>query len=276
MPDEANNQPHFSTTLIPDIPYRTVGDTTLLAEIIRPDPPPAAPMPAVIYIHGGAWMYGDRTANRSAFLAARGFFTVSIDYRSSLQARFPAQLEDARAAVRWLRANAARYQVDPERIGIWGHSAGAHLAALVGTSGRLPAIAEPVAPGEPTCQVQAVATLACPTDFLQMGGWHEDAESPESRLVGGPVRERLALVRLANPVTYVQAGAPPFLLIHGAGDEVVPIRQSELLARALEARGNAVTFVAIPGAGHNFGDDELSWPEAQRLVLEFFRAQLRP
>lgn len=264
----------LATELLPDIPFRTVGGAALMVEVIRPDPPPPAPMPAVIYIHGGAWIHGDRTVNRSEFLAERGFFTISIDYRSSRQATFPAQLEDARAAVRWLRASAAGYQVDPGRIGVWGHSAGAHLAALVGATGHLHSIGEPVGPGEPSSEVQAVAALACPTDFLQMGGWHEAPDSPEAQLVGGPIRERLDAVRAANPISYVRAGAPPFLLVHGEEDEIVPIGQSELLARALRESDNDVELVRIPGAGHNFGADEPSWAEARRLVLGFFRARL--
>jgi acetyl esterase/lipase len=265
----------FTTILLSDVVFRTIGDTTLMVEIIHPDPVPASLMPAIIYIHGGAWMHGDRTVNRNEFLAAHGFFTISIDYRSSYQAVFPAQLEDAKAAVRWLRSHAAQYQIDPQRIGIWGHSAGAHLAALVGTCGHLPTIAEPIAPTEPSSQVQAVATLACPTDFLQMGGWHEAADSPEAQLVGGPIRQRVAMVQMANPITYVQAHAPPFLLIHGEQDEIVPNAQSELLAQALQTTGNAVTLIVIPEAGHNFGADEPSWEEAQRLVLAFFRKHLQ-
>lgn len=249
----------FATVVLPDIPYRTVGDSTLMLEIIRPEPIPTVPMPAIIYIHGGAWMSGDRTANnRNAFLAAQGFFTISIDYRSSLYAVFPAQLEDAKAAVRWLRAHAAQYQIDPQRIGIWGHSAGAHLAALVGTSGHRQTIAESTTVTEPSSRVQAVATLACPTDFLQMGGWHEAVDSPEAQLVGGPIRERVALVQLANPITYLQPDAPPFLLIHGEQDEIVPLGQSELLAQALRANGTAVRFISMPEAGHTFGVDEAS------------------
>ncbi|MBK9715913.1 MAG: alpha/beta hydrolase [Kouleothrix sp.] len=264
-----------ATALVSDVAYHLVDDTTLMVEIIRPDPVPAAPMPAIIYIHGGAWMYGDRTVNRNAFLAAQGFFTVSIDYRSSLQAIFPAQLDDAKTAVRWLRSHAAQYHIDPQRIGIWGHSAGAHLAALVGVSGHLPAIAETIGPNEPSSRVQAVATLACPTDFLQMGGWHEAPDSPEAQLVGGPIRERVNVVHMANPITYVQPAAPPFLLMHGECDEIVPIAQSELLAHALRAAGNAVTLIAIPDAGHNFGEDEASWAEAQRQVVAFFRKELQ-
>ena len=108
-----------------------------------------------------------------------------------------------------------------------------------------------------------------------MGGWHEAPDSPEAQLVGGPIRERVNVVHMANPITYVQPAAPPFLLMHGECDEIVPIAQSELLAHALRAAGNAVTLIAIPDAGHNFGEDEASWAEAQRQVVAFFRKELQ-
>jgi acetyl esterase/lipase len=266
--------PPGPTVLIPDVHYRTIGDTTLMAEIIRPEAPAAAPHPAIISVHGGAWMHGDRTINRNAFLAERGFFTISIDYRLSGQAIFPAQIEDVKAAIRWVRDQAAHYQIDPQRIGIWGHSAGAHLAALAGTSGHLATLGDSNASDMPTSQVQAVATLACPTDFLQMGGWHDAADSPEAQLVGGPVHMRTEMVRMANPITYVRPGAPPFLLIHGDQDDIVPIGQSELLSQALHAAGNDVTFIPVAGAGHNFGADEASWATAQSQILAFFAEHL--
>jgi len=268
--------PPGPTVQTPDVPYRTIGNTTLMAEIIRPEQRPAAPLPAIIYIHGGAWMHGDRTINRNACLAERGFFTISIDYRLSGQAIFPAQIEDVKAAIRWLRDRAAYYQIDPQRIGIWGHSAGAHLAALAGTSGHLTTLADPETSDRGASNVQAVATLACPTDFLQMGGWHDDADSPEAQLVGGPIHERIEMVRMANPISYVRPGAPPFLLIHGDQDDIVPIGQSELLSQALQAAGNQITFIPIAGAGHNFGADEASWATAQSLILAFFTERLCP
>jgi len=173
-----------------------------------------------------------------------------------------------------LRAHAAHYQIDPQRIGVWGHSAGAHLAALAGTSGHLATFGDRDAPEAPACDVRAVATLACPTDFLHMGRWHDDADSPEAQLVGGPIHERTELVRIANPISYVRPGAPAFLLIHGDQDDIVPIGQSELLSQALHAAGNRVTFVPIAGAGHNFGADEASWAAAQSLILTFFAQHL--
>jgi acetyl esterase/lipase len=231
-------------------------------------------MPVVIYIHGGGWMSGDRRENRNGVLAPHGFFTISIDYRLSHQAIFPAQIEDAKTAVRWVRAHAAQYHLDPTRIGVWGHSAGAHLAALLGTSAG---VAELEGAGEwagYSSRVQAVATLAAPTDFLRMGGWHDDPDSPEARLVGGPIHERVDRVRMANPLTYVRSDAPPFLLLHGDDDTIVPIGQSVLLHQALRAAGCDATFVPLAGASHDFDADEPSWHEARHMVLAFFKRHL--
>lgn len=122
---------------INDVPFAAVDGITLRLNLRRPEPLPVAPMPIVVYIHGGAWMHNDRTVDRSQFLDGCGFLTASIDYRLSHQAIFPAQLQDAKAAIRWLRARAAEYHADGSRIGVWGHSSGAHLAALLGTTGDL-------------------------------------------------------------------------------------------------------------------------------------------
>ncbi len=121
-------------TLMPDVPYGMAGGAPLLLDILRPESPPPAPMPAVVEIHGGGWAEGEKDALRNRFFAERGYFTVSINYRLSSEAIFPAQAHDAKAAVRWLRAHASEYGVDPDRVGVWGHSAGGHLAALLGTS----------------------------------------------------------------------------------------------------------------------------------------------
>lgn len=265
----------ISKYCILDVTFGEADGIPLRLEIVRPEPIPDSPMPVVVYIHGGAWMHGDRQDNRNAILAAHGFFTISIDYRHSDQAIFPAQIEDAKAAVRWLRAQASQYHIDPNRIGVWGHSAGAHLAALLGTSGDVPLLEGNSGSSGYSSRVHAVVTLACPIDFLQMGGWHEAPDSPEAQLVGGPIRERRSLVTMANPITYVRKDAPPFLLIHGDKDEIVPIGQSELLYQALQKVGVDVTFSIISGGTHDFGEDDPSWTETQRLVLSFFNKHLR-
>lgn len=259
---------------INDIPFAEVDGVTLFLNIRHPKPLPATPLPAVVYIHGGAWMHGDRTVDRSPFLDGCGFFAVSVDYRSSHQATFPAQVHDVKAAIRWLRAHADEFPVDASRIGVWGHSSGAHLAALLGTTGNLADLEGTVGEVGPSSCVQAVAAISTPTDFSRMGGWHNAPDAPEAQLIGGPIPERAAEARHASPVTYVRSGMPPFLLIYGDQDEIVPPEQSRFFYEKLRAAGGDVTLVEMPGSGHNFDLTDPHLPEVNQLVRDFFLEHL--
>jgi acetyl esterase/lipase len=185
-----------------------------------------------------------------------GYAVASIDYRLSQDALFPAQIQDCKAAVRWLRANAAAYRLDPDRFAAWGYSAGGYLAALLGVCGGV----ERFDTGDNlrvSCRVRAVVDYYGPTDFLQMDAHalpsaapHNPPNSPESQLIGGPIQENKEKVKAANPITYVTPAAPPFLIFHGDADPVVPHQQSRLLAKALERAGVPVTFYTVRGSGH--------------------------
>ncbi|MCS7337407.1 MAG: alpha/beta hydrolase [Verrucomicrobiae bacterium] len=230
-------------------------------------------LPLVVWIHGGAWLGGSKELCPALFLLRDGFAVASINYRLSQHATFPAQLEDCKTAIRWLRAHAREYGIDPDRIGVWGVSAGGHLAALLGTTGGTTEFDK----GEyltVSSRVQAVCDWFGPTDLTQMSKFpsdidHDAPDSPESRLLGGPVQENQEKARRANPITYVSKDAPPFLIMHGDKDRLVPLNQSELLADALKRAGVQVTFHVIRGAGHGFGAKEHF-----ELVREFFIAQL--
>jgi acetyl esterase/lipase len=233
--------------------------------------------PLLILIHGGAFMMGDKgQENVTPFLAA-GYAVASLNYRLSGDALFPAQIEDCKAAVRWLRAQAGKYNLDPERFGVWGASAGGHLAAMVG----LTAAGKTFETGENrevSSGVQAVADYFGPTDFLQMdthrlpsGQVHDLANSPESKLVGGPIQENKEKVAKANPITYVTAKAPPFFIAHGDMDPLVPYHQSQLLEAALKQAGVPVQFYPVKGGGHGFHD-----VTADQLMMAFFAKILRP
>jgi len=262
--------------MLPDILYTTADGIPLYLDIIQPDPLPQGRMPVVIYIHGGGWMGGNRKGERNTFLAENGFFTISIDYRFSQQAPYPAQIEDVKAAVRWVRANAEHYQLDPEHIGVWGHSAGGHLAALLGTSANVPELEGKSSPQLFSSSVQAVIDLSGPTDLSQMGGWHDLPDSPEARLLGAPVQESPDLVRFANPITYIHADVPPFLIFHGTQDTTVPVNQSELLYEALKDAGTDATFTRIQDEDHNLtakGGESFTF--IYEKVLEFFTRHLK-
>ncbi|WP_308410447.1 alpha/beta hydrolase [Fischerella muscicola] len=205
-----------------------------------------------------------------------------INYRLSHQAIFPAQIEDAKAAVRWLRAHAKQYQLNPQRIGAWGFSAGGHLAALLGTSDNILTLEGKGGYSEYPSHVQAVVTMGGPTDLLQMGGWHDAPDSPEARLVGGSIHEKQEVVNQANPITYIKPTPPPFLIIHGECDELVPIGQAELLYQALKAVGGNVTFVRVREGNHGFclanqpyPNEQVFQMEIEQLVLAFFQKHLQ-
>jgi acetyl esterase/lipase len=222
---------------------------------------PTPPAPAIVHLHGGGWAVGSRRRFGRAFrswiptpqelLAQAGFAVASVDYRLSGEAVFPAQLHDAKAAVRWLRANALILQVDPGRIVAWGESAGGQLALMLGLTGKRPDLAGAVgdALGE-SSDVCAVVDWYGVTDFSALDGDRLTAGSFESRLLGGPLRERADLASLASPVTHVHADAPPIHIHHGDADTVVSYGQSELLVRALRNVGCEVELITHPGGDH--------------------------
>ncbi len=223
--------------------YSAPGGRPLLADLYLPEGT-ARPLPAVLYLHLGGWVRGDRRTcpDLARFSVQSGLAMLSIDYRLSGEAIFPAALDDVFAALDWLRSDGPAHGLDPERLGIWGASAGGHLAALAALSRPQPGL---------RCVVAAYA----PIDFYQMTERSFAPDSYESRFLGAPIRQVPELVARANPVTYVRPGAPPFLIVHGREDRLVPLRQSELLYEALRAHGNPVTLSVIDGLGHAFFED---------------------
>jgi acetyl esterase/lipase len=239
------------------------------------------PEPLVVWIHGGAWMSGDKSWMPPVlYLLDNGFAMTSIDYRLSQEALFPAQIEDCKAAIRWLRANAARYNLDPDRVGAWGESAGGHLAALLGTAGDVAAWDQQGGNREYSSRVQAVCDWFGPSDLLQMGVMksgsdHNAADAPEALLIGGLVQENKEKAKRANPITYITPETPSFFIMHGEQDDVVPLGQSELLHRALVEAGLDSTLMVIPGMGHGVMElDKEHWAELQRNVVDFFKRTL--
>jgi acetyl esterase/lipase len=233
-------------------------------------------VPLIIFIHGGGFSRGDKgDQNPSPFLAD-GYAFASLNYRLSPDAIFPAQIEDCKSAVRWLRTNASKYRLDPDRFGAWGTSAGGHLVAMLGTTGdtKVFDVGENL---EVSSRVQAVADWFGPTDFLQMdahrlpdGMGHDAPGSPESRLIGGPIQHNKDKVVRANPITYITAGAPPFLIAHGDADRLVPHHQSVLLEAALKMAGVPVTFYTVKGGGHGFRN-----ATADEMRKKFFAKYLK-
>lgn len=263
-----------SGRVLRDLVYARVEGKQLRLDLYLPHPA-SAPAPTVVWIHGGAWRTGSKDKTPAARLSGRGYAVASVAYRLSHEAVFPAQIHDVKAAVRWLRANAREYNLDPDRFAAWGPSAGGHLAALLGTSGGVKELEGTLGNLEQSSRVQAVIDFFGPTDFLQMDAagstmQHDAPDSPESMLIGGPIQVHPDKAARANPITYISPAAPPFLILHGDKDFTVPHHQSVLLYEALKKAGASVRFETIRGAGHGF-----SGPEIDRMVDEFLDRVLR-
>jgi acetyl esterase/lipase len=236
-------------------------------------PGTGGPFPVIVWVHGGAWLGGSKDNCPALPFVGRGYAVASINYRLSQHAPFPAQIEDCKAAVRWLRAHAREYHLDPDHVGAWGASAGGHLVALLGTSGGVKEWEGKEGNREQSSRVQAVVDWFGPTDFTKMGGSHDRPNSPEARLIGGPVRDNPEKAARANPITYISKDDPPFLILHGDRDNTVPFNQSELLAEALQKAGVEVTFVPVQGAGH--GGRDFNSPANRKRIEDFFDKHLK-
>lgn len=280
-PSEFTLMPAIQYGEVPGLPW----EAPLYLDMLYPSPLPVDPAPAIIYLHGGGWAEGERSTGLypwlNPLLASHGFITVSVDYRLSRFASFPAQIYDVKAAVRWLRANAEQYHIHPERIGAWGDSAGGHLVSLLGVTGDLPELEGNYGSSGYSSRIQAVITRCAPYDFLSPGGeLINDAPSPVTQLFAGTVSEREELMRLASPIYHVRPGLPPFQIVHGTLDETVPFAQSRKFTAALKAAGNEVDFLTIPGAYHNLCPEELlpwadkPWDEMGWKALAFFQRHL--
>ncbi|MSU23062.1 MAG: alpha/beta hydrolase [Opitutus sp.] len=265
-----------------DLVFARAGEQNLVLDLYLPEKRPAS-LPVVLWIYGGAWRSRNRAqqAPKASWLAGHGYAVAVIDYRLSSEARFPAQINDCKAAVRWLRAHATKFGLDGNRIGAWGESSGGHLATLLGVTGGVADLEGELGHAEQSSRVQAVVDFFGPTDFLQMAAHalpgatlqHDSPDSPESRLVGGAIQENAAKVARANPIVYVTREVPPFFIVHGEQDLSVPLHQSELLFAALQAARRDVTFYKIAGAGHS---GPLFTTEPLRAaVLAFFDQQLK-
>ncbi len=265
-----------------DLVYARVGRRELHLDLYLPEKA-KRPLPVVCWVHGGGWKSGSKEGGGPAVaLVARGYAVASIEYRLSGEAKFPAAVADCKAAIRWLRANADKYGLDPKRFGAWGSSAGGHLVALLGTAGDDVKLFDLHKEHlDQSAEVQAVCDWFGPTDFLRMNDFpsridHLAPDSPESQFIGGPVLENRDKCRQASPLTYVTPDDPPFLIMHGDKDNVVPYNQSELLYEALKKAGVEVTLYCVKGGGHGFGGAVQDTRESLiQMVAEFFDKHLK-
>jgi acetyl esterase/lipase len=235
-------------------------------------------LPVIVAIHGGGWIGGDKRAVLGRIIpwvASGKYAGVSVGYRLSSQATWPAQLHDCKAAIRWIRANADKYGLDVQKIGVIGWSAGGHLVAMLGTTGDDPKLDGELGPYRAqSTRVQCVVDFFGPADLRTV--WDELGDQPGrpgvlvQTLLGGPVKERAELAASASPVVFASADDPPFLIVHGTEDRTVPFWQSVRLRDRLREVGVPVALITVQGGGHgNFRN-----PKIDTLVEQFFATHL--
>ena len=292
MPDRALAFPGGITALA-DVPFSTpVGYRPVTLDLYHK--PGAGPKPLIIYVHGGGWVAGNTRAAGAlqdfpaalAKLAGEGFVVASLEYRLAAEAPHPAQLQDVRAAIRFLKANAIRYGIDSQRIALWGGSAGGHLAALAATSCQdtsfdpAPRAGQPALPAGDTC-VQAAAIWYGVFDFAPILARQTQPGAPaaENQLLRcTPATCPPDRVANVSPATFFSQQSPPFLLIHGNDDRTVPVEQSHLAEAKLKALGVPVTAIYIPAVDHSFIGRESATTHAATMTavnatFNFFHAQ---
>jgi acetyl esterase/lipase len=230
------------------------------------------PFPLVLWVHGGGWTGGSKEGNPLMPMLAKGYAVASTNYRFSQHAPFPAQIHDCKAAVRYLRANAVKYKLAPDRFGVAGASAGGHLVALLGTTGNVKELEGKVGSHpDVSSKVQCVVDVFGPTDLIKLAG-ATDAESPITKLMGGKMSEKKELATQANPITHITKDCPPFLILHGDMDKLVLPNQSELLLEALQKAKIPAELVVVKGAGH---DGKVMGGENAAKVAAFFDSHLK-
>lgn len=267
-----------------DIAYIEGGDDAQKLDLYLPEKPSEQPLPLIVHIHGGGWIGGNKFPCPVAGMVLQGYAVASVEYRFSQKAKFPAQIQDCQAAIRWLRAHAKQYNFDKQHVGVIGGSAGGHLSALVGTSGGKKAF-PPIGGNEDySDRVQAVCDIFGPADFttvVQQAAEDKNVKNifkfntpsdPYSALIGTQLSDK-AKADAVSPVHYVSKDNPPFLILHGTHDSLVPYAQSVQFAAALKAQGVSVWLQTLPGAGH--GGASFNKRAIHQLTQNFFDKYLK-
>lgn len=267
-----------------DISYIPNGDEAQKLDLYLPEKAADKPLPLVVHIHGGGWIGGSKYPCAVAPMVLRGYAVASVEYRFSQKAKFPAQIQDCQAAIRWLRAHAKEYHLDPEHVGVVGGSAGGHLSSLVGTSGGKNAFPKIGGNEEQSDKVQAVCDIFGPSDFSMVVQQAADDKNvknifqfntpadPYSSLIGTKLDDK-AKADAVSPVHYVSKDNPPFVILHGTHDTLVPYAQSEEFEAVLKEKGVAVWLQKLPGSGH--GGPAFNKPAVIQLMQNFFDKYLK-
>lgn len=267
-----------------DVPYIANGDKAQRLDIYYPEKAPAKALPLIVHIHGGGWMGGSKFPCDVRRMTAYGYVVASVEYRFSQVAKFPAQIQDCQAAIRWLRANAKQYHINPDKVGVIGGSAGGHLSALVGVSGGKKVFAPIGDNKEYSDSVQCVCDIFGPKNFASVMEQAENDKNvknifkfntpsdPYSELIGAKLsdKEKTAAV---SPITYVDKNSPPTLILHGTHDALVPLAQSEEFEAEMKKKGAPVWLQKFPGSGH--GGGAFGKPTVVLLMKNFFDKYLQ-
>lgn len=236
------------------------------------------PFPAIVCIHGGGWRMGNykQHTNMTKEFAAKGYVSVTVQYRLTTepQAQFPAQVEDVKCAVRWLRANAEKYRIDKQKIGAVGFSAGGHLSCMLGLTTREDGLEGDGGHSGESSQVQAVANYFGPTDFTK-GDWEQNVQGLLVAFLGGTLEEKREAYTRASPLTYVRKDRAPaaFIFFHGTKDPLVSHTQSIRLHEALTKVGGSSQLVIMEGDGHGWGGEKMK--KTMDQTIEFFDKNLK-
>ena len=262
--------------IIKNLEYAVVNNISLKLDLYLPKNAKSRPF-LVMFIHGGAWMSGDKSSCKIIWLLDYGYAVASINYRLSWQATFPAQIHDCKGAVRWLRAHADEYGYRKNRIGAAGSSAGGHLAALLATTGGMEELEGDVGGNlDQSSRVQAVIDMYGPTDFIawynKYGAILDNPLNPIYQLLGGPVGKNLDKAKLASPAYQVTKKDVPILILHGNKDQVVPISQGRILHRRYKRKGLFSILHIIKGAGH--GGPQFQDETRRELISSFLKENL--
>jgi acetyl esterase/lipase len=258
-----------------DVVYSHAGGEDQQLDLYVPKDGPG-PYPVVVVLHGGGWAKGSHVDHRqqASTLAGQGYVAASVGYRLAPRHKFPAQIHDVKCAVRWLRANADRYGIDRQRVGVVGYSAGAHLALLLGMTEAQNGLEGDGGNPDQSSGVQAVINLAGPTD-LTRPDWPEFTRAIVFDWIGGSLEQMPDVYRAASPITYVHRGAPPVLTIHGTEDKIVPYEQAKLLHSALRRAKVPSRLEPVHGKGHGENWTPEDVKHMEKLIREFFDKNLR-
>lgn len=262
-----------------DVTYGTVDDVDLKMDIYYPAVA-AGPVPALLHVHGGGWTKGDKALTAGIIdiinLLRQGYLVASINYRLAPEYKFPAQIQDVKCAVRYLRAHASEYGIDPDRIGAFGGSAGGHLVALLGVTDDSAGFDNSGGWSQQSSRVQAVADMFGPSDLTII---FKGAMPPLLIQVFGTRDRNNDIVVQASPITHVTADDPPFLILHGDRDTLVPVSQSQMLHEKLLAAGITSTLIVVKNAGHGFmpagGIPDPNPFKLSQLLINFFNQHLK-